>query len=211
MPTIGPHIYHYLHHPLFSSGEAMLYYTLEHLVFTGAITFDHSRVHTGHDEHHLVDRLFLHRAGGTEAATPPEAAALALIPRGQAYSLADLRRKIDHAYPDLHTYKAGPMQEHLTAQGLLTSPLFTSAEGRQAYHEVQLLLHNAEHYEERLLADPAALKAALHSLGSNAVLLHHGFLERLRERDDLAPLLKTVLTLQAFLESGGYYHAKMMG
>ncbi|MCL4280813.1 MAG: hypothetical protein KJZ58_00995 [Flavobacteriales bacterium] len=210
MDTVGPHIYHYLHHPLFSSGEAMLYYALEHLVFTGAITFDHSRVHPGHDDHRLVDRLFLHRAAGTEA-TGPEGAALDLIPRGEAYSLADLRRKIDHVYPDLHAFKAGPMQEHLLGQGLLSSPSFTTAEGRKAYRHVHHLLHQVEHEEEHLLADAARLHGRLAELGSNVVLLHHGFLEKLRDRNDLEPLLKTVLILQTFLESGGYFHTRRMG
>lgn len=210
MDTVGPHIYHYLHHPLFSSGEAMLYYALEHLVFTGAITFDHERVHPGHGERHVVDRLFLHRAAGTEA-TGPEDAALDLIPRGEAYSLADLRRKIDHVYPDLHAFKAGPMQEHLLAQGLLTSPLFASAEGRQAYRRVHHPLNQVEHEEDRLLADPPQLHARLAELGSNAVLLHHGILEKLRDLPDLAPRLKTMLVMQKFLESGGFYRTRMMG
>lgn len=210
MDTVGPHIYHYLHHPLFSSGEAMLYYALEHLVFTGAITFDHERVHPGHGERHVVDRLFLHRAAGTEA-TGPEGAALDLIPRGEAYSLADLRRKIDHVYPDLHAFKAGPMQEHLLGQGLLSSPSFTTAEGRKAYRHVHHLLHQVEHEEEHLLADAARLHGRLAELGSNVVLLHHGFLEKLRDRNDLEPLLKTVLILQTFLESGGYHDTKVMG
>ncbi len=51
----------------------------------------------------------------------------------------------------------------------------------------------------------------LAELGSNVILLHHGFLERLRELPNLEPLLKTMLVMQKFLESGGFYHAKTMG
>ena len=208
---IGPHVYHYLHHPLFSSGEAMLYYALEHLVHTGALSFDHGHVHVGHGEHLVVDRLFFSRVADPGTLSAPEAFALQLFPEGKPFSLAAMRHHINHHVPEYHAFKTGPMQEHLTAEGMLASPLFTSDEGRKAYHEVSHLLHQMEHDEERLLADRKELDKRLAELGSNAILLHHGFLEQLWELPNLEPRLRTMLVMQKFLESGGFYHAKTMG
>ncbi len=208
--AIGPHEYHYLNHPLFSSGEAMLYYCLEHLVYTGALAFEHARVHAGHGDRVVVDRLFLSRTVKPEQVPPPGSFVLEFLGDG-LFSLADMRRLVDHHVPDTHVFKTGPMQEHLMARGLLSSPLFTSAEGRQAYREVHHLLNDTEKDEDLLLADPAERDRRLAELGSNAILLHHGLMDKLREQPDLDPRLQTMLVMQKFLESGGFYHANMMG
>lgn len=211
MDIVGPHIYHYLHHPLLSSGEAMLYYALDHLLYTGAITFDHSRVHLGHGERHVVDRLFLHRAASPESLSAPEAFVLSLIPGNKPLSLAGLRHHINREMKDFHHFKTGPMQAHLTQQGMLISPLFTTPDGRKKYREVHHLLNQVEHDEEQLLKDPAQLQARLDELGSNVVLLHHSLFAKLKELPDLDERTKTILILQTYLESGGYYHEKRMG
>ncbi|MCO6482298.1 MAG: hypothetical protein J5I62_05845 [Flavobacteriales bacterium] len=213
MGIIGPHVYHYLHHPLLSSAEAMLYYALEHLVYTGAISFDHNRVHLGHGEHHIVERLFLHRAADPAALPAPEAAALSLIPEGRAFSLSDLRHQIKRTYPhdQYKAYKAGIMAEHLKSQGLLSSPHTASSEGSRAYRQVHHLLNQVEHDEDQLLKDPAELQHRLNELGSNVVLLHHSLLAKLHDQPHLDERMKTMLILQTFLDSGGYYHEKMMG
>lgn len=211
MTSIGPHEYHYLHHPLFSSGEAMLYYTLEHLVHTGAITFEHGRVHLGHGEDRVVDRLFFTRAVDAGALSPPEAFAMELLPEGKPFTLADMRQCIDRHVPQHHDFKAGPMQEHLIARGLLSSAYFTTAEGRRAYHHVSRSVHQLEHDEDKLLTDMAELDRRLAELGSNAILVHQGYLEKLREMHHLEPKLKTMLVMQHFLESGGYRDLKRMG
>lgn len=208
---IGPHIHAYLHHPLFSSGEAMLYYTVEHLLHTGAIAMDHSQVQVGHGDHHVVSRLFLSRAVDPATLPAPEAFVLALFPEGKALSLADLRRRLDHAVPETHAFKAGPMQEHLLQEGLLSSALMDSPEGRAAYHKVSRLLHDFEHEEERLLGDATELQARLKELGANVVLLHWRLRDKLKESPHIDELTKTLLIIQTFLESGGYYHTRMMG
>lgn len=211
MDLIGPHTYHYLHHPLLSSGEPMLYYTLDHLVYTGAIGYEHRRMQLGHGEHHIVDRLFLFRSADPETLPLPERAALSLIPEGKEYSLSDLRQSINHTYPHYQEFKSGPMLEHLTQQGLLSSPSFTTTKGRGKYREVHHLLNQVEHDEEQLLKDPAQLQARLNELGSNAVLLHHSLFAKLKDLPDLDERTKTILILQTYLESGGYYHEKRMG
>lgn len=213
MDIVGPHIYHYLHHPLLSSGEPMLYYTLDHLVHTGAIGYEYRRVPAGHEANRIVDRLFLFRAVDPGTLPPPEATALALIPEGKVYSLADLRMQINHAYPHDHykVFKSGSMLEHLTQQELLSSPSFTTQEGRTKYREVHHLLNQVEHDEDKLLKDPVQLEERLNELGSNIVLLHHSLFAKLKELPDLNERMKTVLIMQTFLESGGYYHEKREG
>ncbi|MBS1943427.1 MAG: hypothetical protein JST38_21395 [Bacteroidetes bacterium] len=208
---IGPHIHAYLHHPLFSAGEAMLYYTVEQLVYNGATSLDHSQVQVGHGDHHVVSRLFLSRAADPASLPAPEAFVLALFPDGKALSLADLRRHLDHAVPETHAFKTGPMQEHLLKAGLLTSPHQDSPEGRAAYHQVSRLLHNFEHEEERLLHNKEELQARLKELGANVVLLHWRLRDKLKESPHIDGLTKTLLVIQTFLESGGYYHTRMMG
>ena len=211
MDLIGPHTYHYLHHPLFSSGEAMLCYTIYHLCFTGAISLDHSRVEVGHGNHHLVMRLFLSHVADPLPTSAPEAFALALFPEDRPDSLADLRIHMNRTIDDFGTFKSGPMQEHLMAEGLLFSTHICSEKGRAAYHEVRSLLHDVEHEETELLDDAGRLKARLDKLGSNVVLLPEGFREKLRESPLVGEQLKAILKVQTFLESGGYFHAKTMG
>ena len=211
MDRIGPHTYHYLHHPLFSSGEAMLCYTIYHLCFKGAISLDYSRVVAGHDNHHLVMRLFLTHVTDPVPMSAPQAFALSLFPADRPDSLADLRIHMNRTIDDFGTFKSGPMQEHLMAKGLLFSTHILSAEGRAAYHEVHSLLHDVEHEEAALLDDAGRLKVRLDELGSNVVLLHVGFREKLRESPLVDEHLKAILKVQRFLESGGIHDTKMMG
>ena len=189
----------------------MLYYTVEQLVYNGALSLDHSRVHVGHGEHRVVERLFLSRTGAPATRPASEAFVLALFPEGHSFSLADLRRTLDHAVPETHAFKTGPMQEHLLKAGLLTSPHQDSPEGRAAYHHVSRLLHNFEHEEERLLHNKEELQARLKELGANVVLLHWRLRDKLKESPHIDELTKTLLIIQTFLESGGYYHTRMMG
>ena len=211
MDRIGPHTYHYLHHPLFSSGEAMLCYTIYHLCYTGAISLDYSKVVAGHDNHHLVMRLFLTHVADPLPMSAPEAFALSLFPDDRPDSLADLRLHMNRTIDDFGTFKSGPMQEHLMAKGLLFSTHILSSEGRAAYREVHSLLQAVEREETELLDDAGRLAARLDELGSNVVLLHQGFLEKLRVSPLADPQLKAILNVQAFLESGGIYHEKTMG
>lgn len=211
MDRIGPHTYHYLHHPLFSSGEAMLCYTIYHLCYTGAISLDYSKVVAGHDNHHLVMRLFLTHVTDPVPMSAPQAFALSLFPEDRPDSLAELRLHMNRTIDDFGTFKSGPMQEHLMAKGLLFSTHILSAEGRAAYHEVHSLLHDVEHEEFTLLDDAGRLHARLSELGSNVVLLPESFREKLRESPLVDEKLKAILKVQTFMESGGYFHAKTMG
>ena len=103
------------------------------------------------------------------------------------------------------------MQEHLLKEGLLASAYMDTPAGRTAYHQVSRLLHQFEHDEERLLHDAGELKARLAELGPNVVLLHWRLRDRLKESPHIDELTKTLLIVQTFLESGGYYHTRMMG
>lgn len=211
---IGPHIHAYLHHPLLSSGEEMLNNTIAHLIHTGALAVDHSRVHLGHGEHHIVSRLFLSRAKDPAVLAGPEAYVLGIFPLDQPFSLADMRRMIGHAMPGphhTHAFKTGPMKEHLLQMGLLTSDHMDSPEGRAAYRRVSHLLHAFEQDEDILLNDPGKLNARLKELGSNVVLLHWHLRDKLRELPGVDTMAKTVLVIQRFLESGGFYHERRMG
>ncbi len=211
MERIGPHTYHYLHHPLFSSGEAMLCYTIYHLCYTGAISLDYSKVVAGHDNHHLVMRLFLTHVTDPVPMSAPQAFALSLFPADRPDSLAELRLHMNRTIDDFGTFKSGPMQEHLMAKGLLFSTHILSADGRAAYREAHALIQAVEHEEIELLDDAGRLTARLNELGSHVVLLHEGFREKLRDSSLVDEKLKAILKVQAFLESGGYFHAKTMG
>lgn len=211
MDLIGPHLHTYLHHPLFSSGEAMLYYTVGHLLHSGAIAMDHSQVQVGHGDHHVVSRLFLSRAVDPDTLPAPEAFVLSLFPEGKALSLADMRMQLDHAVPETHVFKTGLMQEYMLKEGLLSSAHSDSPEGRAAYQKVAHLLHDFEHDEEQLLDNAEELPTRLKELGANVLLLHWRLRDKLKESPHIDELTKTLLIIQTFLESGGYFHAKMMG
>jgi hypothetical protein len=156
-------------------------------------------------------RLFLSHVADPLPMSPPEAFALSLFPPDRPDSLADLRIHMNRTIEDFGIFKSGPMLEHLMAQGLLFSAHILSAEGRAAYHAVHSLLHDVEHEENALLEDEEKLSARLKELGSNVVLLHEGFRDKLRTSPFAGPHLKAILNVQAFLESGGIYHPRMMG
>lgn len=188
-----------------------MYNTIEHLLYTGAIAMDHGRVQAGRGDPHVVSRLFLSQALDPGTLPAAEAFVLALFPQGKALSLADLRRQLDHAVPETHAFKTGPMQEQLLKAGLLSSAVTDSPEGRAAYHKVSRLLHAFEHEEDRLLGSPTELPARLKELEANVVLLHWRLRDKLKESPHIDELTKTMLIIQTFLESGGYYHTRMMG
>jgi hypothetical protein len=103
------------------------------------------------------------------------------------------------------------MQEHLMAEGLLFSTHILSEKGRAANHEVHVLLHDVEHEQTALLDDAGRLKARLDELGSNMVLLHESFREKLLGSPLVDEQVKAIFTVQRFLESGGIHDTKMMG
>lgn len=188
----------------------MLCYTIYHLCHTGAISLDYSRVVAGHDNHHLVMRLFLTHVADPVPLSAPEAFALSLFPADRPDSLADLRmhepddRRLRHLQERPHAGASdgqGPALLHAYSFRGRKGRLPRSAWADQA----------VEREETELLDDAGRLKARLDELGSNVVLLHEGFREKLRESPLVGEQLKAILKVQTFLESGGYFHAKTMG
>lgn len=209
MDLISPHSHTYLHHPLFSSGEAMLNYALGHMVHTGALAVRHAPVVKGHDTRHVFSRLFLSRAVEPGSLPAPEARLLELFTAGRSFSLGGLRKLIDEAFPLKGIFKKEFMQPYLLEQGLLASPYHDTPEGRTAYHRVIHLVHRFEHEAGELAEQPAAQQERLAELGSNVMLLHWRVIDALRASDDVPDLVKAVLYVQRYLESGGFYFSEI--
>ncbi len=144
MPTLSPQAYCYLRHPVLSSGETMLYHTLQHLCFTGALKVHYEDVLVGRSRPRVMNRLFLSRGKEPSADRSAERFAWQLVPADRPVHLAELRRTIEEEIEDFEEFKYEQMYTDLKAAGLLRWKHLRTAAGGRACRRVRDLLYTVQ-------------------------------------------------------------------
>jgi hypothetical protein len=182
MQTLSPQAYCYLRHPILSSGETMLQYTVQHLCITGAIQVARRRVLAHPRDRRMVSRLMLSLADGQQAQTRDAMCVLGLLPRDREVSIGQLRGVILKELPDLDVFKYEHVLPDLVDAGLLHSRFIRTDEGVDAMEGARTVLKFIEREIDELLTnDRDKLIADLNALGSNVVLLNRNTREKLRD------------------------------
>jgi uncharacterized membrane protein YgcG len=206
MTTIGPHAYVYLRHPFLSSGETMLYHTILHLCFTGALKLQYWRVAAHPRNPHMVLRLFMSRAPVPGPLSAAETFALDLFPTDQAISLAQLRTGMNKEIEDFEKFKFDPMRKDLRSAGLLWSTYFRTEAGRLACREVNAVVETLQTDIDTLLEnDTERLSRYLDALRSNVVLLDEDTRYKLKRHVGKDPDVTAIFSILTYLESGGVF------
>ena len=144
MTGLTPQAYIYLRHPILSSGETMLYHTIQHLCFTGALKVHYEDVRVGRSGRTQVTRLFLSQGAAPATDARAETFAWKLFPADRAITLVDLRRIIEDKVEDPEEFKSAHMYPDLKARGLLRGRYFRTAEGVEACRHTHDLLFTVE-------------------------------------------------------------------
>ncbi len=144
MTGLTPQTYIYLRHPILSSGETMLYHTIQHLCFTRALKVHFEDVLVGRSRRTQVTRLFLSRGAEPAAEAHAETFAWRLFPADSAVSLVDLRRILEEVTEDHEGFKDEHMYPDLKALGLLRGRYFRTALGQEACRHYRDLLFTVE-------------------------------------------------------------------
>lgn len=201
MHALTPQAYVYLRHPVLSSGETMLYHTVQHLCFTGALRVHFRDVYVGRDRHRPVTRLFMERGTTPEALPPSEACALELFPEEGAMTILELRRKIDKEVKDYERFKYEQMKRELQQAGLLFGRYWVTSAGRKALRRTRDLLYTVEQDIGRPLEGgwERSLKH-VQELGSRIVLLDDDTRDALKEASPRKSDLVAVFSLLTYLE-----------
>lgn len=181
MQTLSPQAYCYLRHPILSSGETMLQYTVQHLCSTKALGVDRRLVRAHPKDRAMSKRILLRRSLAYEASTRAEQFALDLFPLDRAITIGDLRAIVRHELPDLERFKYEHMYPDLMGTGLLNSKFVRTPTGKkamQAVREVRKLVDR--NIDDLLSVHRDALTTHLNALGSNVILLHKETRDKLR-------------------------------
>ncbi|MBS1582303.1 MAG: hypothetical protein JST66_08910 [Bacteroidetes bacterium] len=197
-----PQAYVYLRYPMLSSGETMLYHTIQHLCFTGALAVAFREVAIGGREGgRRIDRLFLSRNRHARDLSSSEAFAWGLLPDDRAITLGDLRRTLDQAIEDYERFKYEHMLPDLKALGLLSGRHQRTAAGRAACRRTRDLLFTVQQDIGRRL-DGGWERSLGHvqELGSAIVLLNDDTRGRLKEASSRKADLVAVFSILTYLE-----------
>lgn len=195
---LTPQAYCYLRHPVLSSGEPMLQYTIQHLCFTGALRVEKKRMAAHPRDPRLVTRLLLTRMKDARPTTRAERYALDLFPAGKSISLGQLRARFKKEDTDFERFKWEQMLPDLLEARLLYSRVSRSPLGRSSMEAVRRTRKRVDKEIDKLLEmDKAQLASLLGELGSNIVLL------KKETRDKLRGLVKELPELALTLNLGG--------
>lgn len=201
MPTLSPQAYCYLRHPILSSGETMLQYTIQHLCITGGIRLERRRVQAHPRDPRMVSRILLSRVNRHTVATRAEGYVQELFPRGKELSIGQLRGKIKKELPDFEVFKYEQVLPDLVDAGMLRSRFVRTDQGMDAMQGVRRVRKLIERRIDGLLKnDRDTLIANLNALGSNVVLLNKDTRDKLRgmlkEFSDLTLTMNVGSTLE---------------
>ncbi len=201
MVKLTPQAYVYLRRPMLSSGETMLYHTLQHLCFTGALRVHFAEVEVGGRRKRTVNRLFLTRGAKPDATSRSGTFAWELVPDGRPFSLVDLRLVIEQEIEDHETFKYELMKPDLVDAGLLRWRHLCTADGRAAYRRVRDLLHTVEQDIGRSLRGgwERSLKH-VQELGSCISLLDEDTRDLVKEGSSRPSDLTAVFSILNYLE-----------
>ena len=208
MSTLSPQAYCYLRHPILSSGETMLQYTIQHLCITGGVRLERRRVQAHPRDPRMVSRILLSRVNRSPVATRAEAYVQELFPRGKDVSIGQLRGKIKKELPDFEVFKYEQVLPDLVEAGMLRSRFVRTNEGVDAMQSVRRVRKFVERRIDELLKnDRDTLIANLNALGSNVVLLDKDTREKLRDLLKEFPDLTLTMNLGNSLENAVTFDA----
>jgi len=208
MSTLSPQAYCYLRHPILSSGETMLQYTIQHLCITGAIRLERRRVQAHARDPHMVSRILLSRVNRHPVATRAEGYVQELFPRGKEVSIGQLRGKIKKELPDFEVFKYEQVLPDLVDAGMLRSRFVRTDQGVDAMQGVRRVRKFIERRIDGLLKnDRDTLIANLNALGSNLVLLDKDTRDKLRGMLKEFPDLTLTMNIGSTLENSVTFDA----
>jgi uncharacterized membrane protein YgcG len=144
MHSLTPQAYVYLRHPILSSGETMLYHTLQHLCFTGALKLHHEDVLVGRSRQRQVTRLFISRSTAPPVEARAQSFAWQLVPADRAITLVELRHIIEEEIEDHERFKYEYLFVDLKTAGFLRSKHFRTKQGREACKRTRDLLFTVQ-------------------------------------------------------------------
>ena len=199
--VLTPQAYVYLRHPMLSSGETMLYHTMQHLCFAGGLRVHFAEVEVGGRRKRAVNRLFLTRGERPEASDRSGTFAWELVPADKPCSLVDLRLAIEERIDDHEAFKYDLMQPDLKDAGLLRWQHTRTSKGRAACRRVRDLLHTVEQDIGRAL--PGGWERSfkhVQELGSCITLLDEDTRDRLKEHSPRPTDLVAVFSILNYLE-----------
>lgn len=202
IPALSPQAYVYLRYPMLSSGETMLYRTLQHLCFTGALKVRYDDVRIGIDRDRTVRRLYMQRDPAVSAACPSEEFALGFFPKDKNLTLGDVRRRFERDITDHERFKYDLLAPELRAAGLLHAKHWRTAEGRAALQRTRDLLFTVEQDIGRRLAGGWGRSLRhVQALGSSIVLLNEDTREELKLGSPRKKDLVAVFSILTYLET----------
>ncbi|MBL7939218.1 MAG: hypothetical protein JNL43_07655 [Flavobacteriales bacterium] len=202
MPMLTPQAYCYLRHPILSSGETMLQYTIQHLCITGGIRMERRRVQAHPRDPRMVSRILLSRVNRHPVTTRTEAYVQELFPRGKEVSIGQLRGTIKKELPDLEAFKYEQVLPDLIDAGMLRSRFVRTDEGVEAMQGVRRVRKFIERSIDDLLKnDRDTLITNLNTLGSNVVLLDMDTRDKLRGMLKEFPDLTLTMNIGSTLEN----------
>lgn len=202
MRTLSPQAYVYLRYPILSSGETMLYHTLQHLCFTGALLVRYDDVRVGLYGDRVVRRLYLERDRRVAAASPSEAFALDFFPNGKRLTLGDVRRRFEREITDHERFKYDLLWPELREAGLLSARHWRTADGRAALRRTRDLLFTVQQDIGRGLAGGWERSLPhVQALGSSIVLLNERTREELKAASPRRKDLVAVFSILQYLEA----------
>lgn len=201
MERLTPQAYVYLHRPMLSSGETMLYHTIQHLCFTGALRVHFAEVEVGGRRARSVNRLFLTRGEQPDINSRSENFVWDLFPPDQPSSLVDLRLVIQDMIEDHERFKYDILKHDLVDAGLLHWRHLCTSAGRAAHKRTRDLLHTVEQDIGRGLKGgwERSLKH-VQELGSCITLLDADTRDRLREASKRPTDLVAAFSILTYLE-----------
>jgi hypothetical protein len=202
VPALTPQAYVYLRHPMLSSGETMLYRTLQHLCFTGALKVRYDDVRIGIHRDRTVRRLYMHRDPAVSPASPSEEFALGFFPEGKNLTLGDVRRNFAREITDYERFKYDLLWPELRDAGLLSAQHWRTATGRKALRHARALLFTVQQDIGRELVGgwERSLKH-LQALGSGIVLLNDTTRDKLMAASPRKKDLVAVFSILNYLET----------
>lgn len=202
MVPISPQAYVYLRHPILSSGETMLYHTVQHLCFTGALTVRHDMVRIGLNKDRAVMRLYMRRDKTVGAASPSEDFALDFFPGSKALTLGDLRKAFGREIKDYERFKYDLIRPELEGSGLLSGRHVRTTAGRAACRRTRDLLFTVQQDIGRKL-NGGWERSLRHvqELGSRIVLLNDRTRDELKARSNRKNDLVAVFSILTYLET----------
>lgn len=200
--ALTPQAYVYLRHPMLSSGETMLYHTLQHLCFTGALTVRYDDVRVGVDRDRVVRRLYLERDRRVAAENKSEAFALDFFPNGKRLTLGDVRKRFEREITDYERFKYDLLWPELREAGLLSARHWRTADGRAALRRTRDLLFTVQQDIGRgLVGGWERSLPHVQALGSSIVLLNERTREQLKAVSPRRKDLVAVFSILHYLET----------